>query len=596
MIRTRWGLGAAAGLSALTLGLAACGGGGSGSGSSGSAKTGGTLKLLGAGGQDDFNPTSAYSTTSNTLMRGYARQLFAYPASKDATTASTPEPDIASQLPSTGNGGMSADGRTYKITLRKGVMWDSSPVREVVAGDFVRAFKFMCNPAAPVGAPNYYLPLIDGMQSFCTPFLNDKSLQSSPAKIAEYINGHDISGITAPDNHTIQFKLTQPASDFLNLLAMTFASAVPVEYLSHVPGSNDQFRHLISDGPYKISTFDPGKSILLVKNPNWKQDSDPLRHQYVDQIQVTEGQSSPEAVFQQIQAGSADISYDQPVPTAQLGQLAAKSDSNLTVNGPPISNPYLVFNLHSPNQNKAMQNIKVRQAINYAVNKVALAKIYGGPKYNTPLNQVIPPDSVGYQEFNLYPTDNDEGDATKCKQLLAEAGVSNLTVKAAYRNAGNHPAIFQSYAQDLKNCGINVVGVPLAQADFYSQFLQKIDNAKTGKWDVAAPGWVPDWFGNNGRAVISPLFDGRNWADGTSNYGGYNSPVTNGLIDKALQAKSTDEAAKYWHEADQQIMTDAAIVPFMAQKTPWYHSARVKNAIWVPISQNYDLTNLWLGS
>jgi peptide/nickel transport system substrate-binding protein len=595
MTRKTRGMAALAGLSAVTLGLAACGGGGSSSGGdSGEAKTGGTLKLLGAGGQDNFDPTSAYSTTSNTLMRAYARQLFGYPASKDATKASTPAPDIASELPTTDNGGISADGLTYKITLRKGVMWDATPAREVVAADFVRTFKHMCNPASPVGAPNYYVPLIVGMQSYCDPFLNDKSVQSSPSKIAAYEAAHDISGVTAPDNYTLQIKLTQRASDFLNLLAMTFASAVPVEYLKYVPGSNDQFRHLVSDGPYKVATFDPGKSILMTRNPNWKQDTDPLRHQYVDQIQVTEGQTSPESVFQQIQNGTADISYDQPVPTAQLGQLAAKDDSNLTVNGPPISNPYLVFNLRSPNHNKAMQNLKVRQAINFAVNKVALAKVYGGPKYNTPLNQVIPPDSVGYEQFNLYETASSEGDAAKCKSLLAEAGVTNLTVKAAYRNAGNHPAIFQSYAQDLKNCGINVTGVPVPQADFYSQFLQKTDNAIAGKWDVAAPGWVPDWFGNNGRAVISPLFDGRNWADGTSNYGDYNSPATNKLIDQALQAKSTDDAAKYWHQADQQIMADAAIVPFMSQKTPWYHSTRVKNAIWVPISQNYDITNLWL--
>jgi peptide/nickel transport system substrate-binding protein len=179
--------------------------------------------------------------------------------------------------------------------------------------------------------------------------------------------------------------------------------------------------------------------------------------------------------------------------------------------------------------------------------------------------------------------------------MLSEAGYPNgLKIKAAYRQAGNHPAIFQSYAQDLQACGITVTGVPVPQADFYSQFLQKTDNTLAGKWDVAAPGWVPDWFGNNGRAVVSPLFDGRNWADGTSNYGGYDSPVTNGLIDKALGAKTVDEAANYWHQADQQIMKDAAIVPFMAQKTPWYHSSKVKGATWLPIAQQFDYTNLWL--
>jgi peptide/nickel transport system substrate-binding protein len=593
------GLKAAAAIGVLAVGLAACGGG-SGSGKSaddGKPKKGGTLKLVGAGGQDNLDPTSAYSTVSSAFQRTYSRQLFAYPASKDPKVASTPVPDAAAEMPTLDNGGISKDGLTYKIKIRPGIQWDSQPPRPMVAGDFVRAFKHMCNPASPVGAPNYYLPNIKGMQSYCDPFLKDKKLQQDPKGIAAYENGHDISGVKALDDATIQFTLAKPASDFISLLGMTFASAVPVEYYNYVPGSPDQFRHLVSAGPYKVTQFNPGKSITFDKNTNWKQDSDPLRHQYVDRIVFTEGQESPEGVQQQVEGGAADISADVAMPASALGRLAAKNDPNLTVNGPPISNPYLVFNFKSPNANKAMQKLKVRQAIEYAINKVALARVYGGPKYNTPLNTIIPPDSVGYQDYNLYPTNGSQGDPAKCKQLLAEAGYPNgFKLKAAYRQAGNHPAIFQSYAQDMKACGITVEGVPVPQADFYTQFLQKTDNTTAGKWDVAAPGWVPDWFGNNGRAVVSPLFDGRNWADGTSNYGDYDSPVTNALIDKALTAKTMEDTQKFWHEADVQIMKDAAIVPFMAQKTPWYHSSRVKGATWLPIAQQFDFTNLWLSS
>ncbi|MDN3352865.1 ABC transporter substrate-binding protein [Actinomadura sp. DC4] len=593
------GLRAAAAIGVLAVGLAACGGGSGSSSSSddGKPKKGGTLKLVGAGGQDNLDPTSAYSTVSSAFQRTYSRQLFAYPASKDAKVASTPVPDAAAEMPTADNGGISKDGLTYKIKIRPGIMWDSQPPRPMVAGDFVRAFKHMCNPASPVGAPNYYLPNIKGMQSYCDPFLKDKKLQQDPKGIETYENGHDISGVKALDDATIQFTLTKPASDFISLLGMTFASAVPVEYYKYVPGSPDQFRHLVSAGPYKVTQFNPGKSITFEKNPNWKQDTDPLRHQYVDSIVFTEGQESPEGVQQQLEGGSADISADVAMPASALGRLAAKNDPNLTVNGPPISNPYLVFNFRSPNANKAMSKLKVRQAIEYAINKVALARVYGGPKYNTPLNTIIPPDSIGYEDYNLYPTNGSQGDPAKCKSLLSEAGYPNgFKIKAAYRQAGNHPAIFQSYAQDLKACGITVEGVPVPQADFYTQFLQKTDNTTAGKWDVAAPGWVPDWFGNNGRAVISPLFDGRNWADGTSNYGDYDSPVTNGLIDKALTAKTAEDTQKFWHAADVQIMKDAAIVPFMAQKTPWYHSSRVKGAVWLPIAQQFDFTNLWLSS
>lgn len=599
MTSEKTGLKAAAAIGTLALALAACGGGGGTGGGTdnGTPKKGGTLRLVGAGGQDNLDPTSAYSTSSSAFQRTYSRQLFGYPASTDPKTASTPVPDVAAEMPTMQNGGISKDGLTYTIKLRHGVMWNTNPPREMVAGDFVRGFKHMCNPASPVGAPNYYLPNIKGMQAYCDPFLKNTKIQQNPKAIADYENGHEIPGVKAVDNYTIQFTLTQPASDFINLLAMTFASAVPVEYYNYVPGSIDEFKHLISAGPYQVTQYVPNKSITFEKNPNWKKSSDPLHNQYVDKIVFTEGQESPDAVQQQIESNQADLSVDQPVPASALGRLAQTNDPNLTVNGPPISNPYLVFNLKSPNNKGAMANVKVRQAIEYAINKVALAKIYGGPKYNTPLNTVIPPDSVGYQNYNLYPTNGSQGDPAKCKQMLAEAGYPNgLTIKAAYRQAGNHPAIYQSYAQDLQACGISVTGVPVPQADFYSQFLQKISNAKAGKWDVAAPGWVPDWFGNNGRSVISPLFDGRNWADGTSNYGGYNDPTTNALIDKALQAKSVDEAAGYWHQADMQIMKDAAIVPFMAQKTPWYHSSQVKHAIWLPIAQQFDYTNLWLSS
>lgn len=579
-----------AGIGALALGLTACGGStNSGTNSGGTPQKGGILKLVGAGGSDDLNPTSAYSTSATGLIRTYARQLYSYESSPDPVKATTPVPDAAAALPE-----ISPDGLTYKITLRKGIMWDSSPAREMVAGDFVRTFKNMCNPADPVGATQYYLPVIQGMQSFCDPFLNNKNLQKDPKGVADYENGHEISGVKALDDHTLQIQLVKPASDLLNLLAMTFASAVPVEYLNYVQGTPEQFNHLVSSGPYKVTSFTAGKSITFAKNPVWKQDVDPLRHQYVNAIQITEGTPDASVVLQQIQNGQADISFDVVFPTSKIGVLADKKDPNFAVYGPPINNPYLTFNFRSPNENGAVGKVGVRQAIEYAINKVALAKIYGGARYNTPLHTVIPPQSVGYQDQNLYQTPGDQGDPAKCKSTLAAAGYPNgLTLKAAYRTSGNHPAIFQSYAQDLKACGINVQGIAVPAADFYTQFLQKTNNATSGKWDIAAPGWVPDWFGNNGRSVMVPLFDGRNWADGSSNYGGFNDPQVNSLIDQALTAKA-DQAPAAWTAVDQKVMQDAAIVPFMAQMTPWYHSARVHNAIWTPNAANFDFTQLWL--
>lgn len=98
----------------------------------------------------------AYYTASYTLERTYARQLFSYPASTDTTTANTPVPDLATVVPTTANGGISADGRTYTIHLRTGVDWNTSPARPVTAQDAVLGLKRLCNPVSPVGAPGCY--------------------------------------------------------------------------------------------------------------------------------------------------------------------------------------------------------------------------------------------------------------------------------------------------------------------------------------------------------------------------------------------------------------------------------------------------------
>ena len=85
------------------------------------------------------------------------------------------------------------------------------------------------------------------------------------------------------------FKLLSPAPDFLNILAMGFCSARPVEYMKYVPDSAPMRQHMLSDGPYAITKYVPSKSMTLERNPAWKQSSDPLRHAYVDTITITEG-------------------------------------------------------------------------------------------------------------------------------------------------------------------------------------------------------------------------------------------------------------------------------------------------------------------
>jgi peptide/nickel transport system substrate-binding protein len=580
---------AVAGLAAAS--LAACGSSSKTPAATPSAGTpvmGGTLRWVASGDVDHLDPMSAYYTATGILERAYARQLITYPSTNDYQKGITLAPDIATQVPSMANGGISADGLTYTFHLRSGVMWSTNPPRAVVAGDFVRALKRFCNPVLGVGNSSYYTSTIAGMSSYCTAYGKLPSTSTALA-LANFQNSHNISGVSAPDASTLVIKLAQPASDFLNIMAMTFASAAPLEWDSYVPDSAAFRQHVYSDGPYEISQYVAGKTIVLTRNPAWTQSSDPVRHQYVEKMVVTEGTNDPGTALTDLQAGSSDLLWDLPVPTAQIPTLQAKKDPNFAIWPGHISNPYLVFNMLAG----PTKNVKVRQAIEYAIDKVAIAKIYGGTTLNPPISTAIPPGNIGYQSYNLYPTPGDNGDPAKCKQMLASAGFPNgFTLTDAYRNAGNHVAVFQSVQADLKACGITVKGLPQQQGNYYS-WLEDPSHGKSGAWNISEPGWVPDWFGNNGRTTMQPLFASP-CQNPTTNYGCYSNPTALSLINKALTATSESAAAGFWHQADMQVMSDAVIVPFTNQNTPQYHSTRVKNAIWSWTNQLYDPTQLWL--
>ena len=470
-------------------------------------------------------------------------------------------------------------------------MWNTSPARAVTSKDFLYGFKRLCNPVAPVGAPSYYTTTIVGFGKYCTAF---GAVATDLPSIQAYMASNQISGITTPDASTIVFTLTQPASDFLDILAVSFSSAAPQEYNNYLPDSAELHSHWLSDAPYTVATYTAGQELDLDKNPAWTQASDPIRHQYVDHIQVVIGQTEQD-VQQQLEAGTGDLQWDTTVPTASLPGLSQPSrDVRYGTFPNPSLNPYEIFNTQSPNNNSALAKVKVRQALEYAVNKAAVDKIFGGSDVSQTQNHIIPPGNLGWQDFNPYPTPNDQGDPAKCKSLLAAAGVTSLTLHDQYQNLAKFVAVFTELQKDFGACGVTLTGTPAATSDVLTTISDPA-GSKSGTWDVAEIGWVPDWRGNNGRSTIQAILDGRGYGQGSADFGDYNSAPVNALIDKALAATTQDDAAKFWGQADVLIMQDAPIIPIRSEFVPIFRSTRVHNAIYYPQSQNYDFTQVWLG-
>jgi peptide/nickel transport system substrate-binding protein len=105
--------------------------------------------MLGSGDVDYMDPNVSYYSVGYLALRLWSRQLFTFPAEESETT--TAVPDLATDIPTADNGGISKDGKTYKVTIRQGAMWNTTPARQVTAADEVRGVKRTCNPVQPFG-------------------------------------------------------------------------------------------------------------------------------------------------------------------------------------------------------------------------------------------------------------------------------------------------------------------------------------------------------------------------------------------------------------------------------------------------------------
>ncbi len=609
-IRTR-GYAAAVGVAALALVVAACGGssgGGSTSGTSSGSQTfglqgvnpgsgtptkGGTLNMLGQGDVDYMDYNISYYTIGALAQRPWLRLLYAYPATPGKTI--TVVPDLATALPTVSNG-----GKTYTVTIRTGAMWDSSPPRQVTAADALLGLKRDCNPTQPFGGLPDFEGLIVGYQAFCNGFA--KVSGTSVSAIKKYVDTHQISGVKA-SGQTITYTLVHPASYFPGMLQMDAFAPAPVESLNYLAASGPAGQHIIADGPYKVQSYVPTRSIVFVRNPVWKASTDPVRKAYVNEIKVSETGNEP-AVQQQLQTNtaSASMEFDAFPPVGADPGLQAQMKQGLNHNfnlGSTYStNPYLVFNTVSSSNSSALKKVAVRQALSYAINRAHLLTDNGGPTQGVALTHVLPTGINGSQDlpagYNPYPYN-----PTKAKQMLASAGFKNgLNLTLLYRPSSTVATkMAQSLQSDLSSIGVKIKLLGATPSDFYVKYLQVPSVAKRGVWDMALAGWGPDWYGDAAVSFFNPLFSGpASFAPIGSNYGDYSNPAVTALIARGASAASVSSAATIWAQADQAVMKDAPFYPIVDPNQPLYHASYVHNAVYVPAIQQFDPTNVWLSS
>jgi peptide/nickel transport system substrate-binding protein len=401
------------------------GGNGGGGGSPKPGVATGTLTgAMSSGAIDSMDPNRWWFAVTWGLANALCTTLVRY-ADKPGVAGTDIVPGTASLPKITDN------GLLYTFTMRPGAKFSDG--KPITPADVKYSFERLMNPKVATGTGGYFTDLIGA-----NAYMAGKS--------------NDIGGITTTAT-TISFHLSEADGAFLYKTALPTTCPVPVG-TPMKPIENGSIEMNDASGPFKVASYAPSRQLVLVFNKNYDQKLGVRGH--VAKIVFTIGSQSTQSVLQ-IQAGQLDFQVSN-LATADIIKLSQnKALADQVHDSPRPSLTYIFLNNEVP----PLNNVDVRKAINYAINRTAILAQWGGPLAGAPSDQIIPAGQSDYKQFNIYPN---TPDLAKAKALMAAAHVK-LPVTLALRTQNDTPGFInmaQVIQANLKPLGINVqiVGTP----------------------------------------------------------------------------------------------------------------------------------------
>jgi peptide/nickel transport system substrate-binding protein len=488
----------------------------------GSAKTqvsaGGTLRVgweQSFGFTDTFDPTGEYLGDAFGIYSSLlVRTLVGYNHVPDAA-GNQLVPDIATSVPTPTKG-----GTVYTFHLKPGIKFSPPVNRAITSKDIFYALERMARPKN--GAQySFYYSVIKGFNEY----------GAGKAK--------SISGIKTPNNSTIVFTLTHPTGDFLRRMSMPATGPIPQEVAKCFEGQAGKYGlDLISTAGYMIKGIDKvdisscsavkaasgfdGQTILdLVRNPNYdpKTDSRAARENYPDEIQFIVN-SSADDIYAKIEAGELDLA-NSTIPPQVLRRYATNPSLKSQFHQNSGDRTwYLTMNLTQP----PFDDIHVRKAMNYIVDKPSLIQAWGGPVFGKVANHIVPDTLFNNElaEFVPYKSPGDRGSLAKAKAAMKGSKYdTNHNGTCGAPECKNIFLLADTRLVDTKM-------VPVLEADArkigMSFKVHSINGAyptlQTPSKNVAIserPGWGKDYA--DALTFFTPLFDGRTIIpNGNTNY------------------------------------------------------------------------------
>ena len=450
---------------------------------------------------------------------------------------------------------ISPDGMLYTYHLRRGVKFQDNACfpggkgREFNASDVKYSYDRVCDPRTSTRGFDFFKNIVEGAQEYFTDVSNAQKENRQPKIFG-------VSGYIVKDDSTFQVKLKRPFGPFIYYACLGFSYIVPKEAVEKY--GKDFFQNPVGTGAFIFVDWKPDQEVNMKRNPDyWEKDEAGNQLPYLDNVKFRFIKDLSQQLLE-FRQGNLDESYR--VPNESFKEFV---DDNKNLR-PEFANFVLQKQGALANQfygflqtGKSTSDVRIRQAINYAIDRDKITKYVLNGQANAPgIYGIVPPVMPDYDYKSLKGYTYDQ---QKAIELLKQAGYSKekpLDITLQINDGGGrNTQVAEAIQNMLKEVGINM---KINQI----QFAQHLDNIDAGRADFFRLGWIADYpdpenflnlfYGKNvpkDPKDISPINSTR-----------YQNPKFDEIYEKAIQTTDRAERYKLYLQCEQIAINDAPIL------------------------------------
>jgi peptide/nickel transport system substrate-binding protein len=507
------------------------------------ADYGGTLRLITTAGSGSFDPQINYTERYWEIFQAMYDGLVTF-AKTDGPASLTIVPDLATEVPKPTD-----NGTTYVFHLRRGIEFSNGePVTvQAVAHSFRRLFE-VNNP----NAGTWYDVIVGG-----------RTCDAHPHHCT--LPGVAIDAAA----NTVTIHLRHPDSEFLDQLAVPFGAILPAETPDHDMGT----KPIPGTGTYMVKSYDPSGGIVMVRNPHFHQWSALAQPKaYPNQIDYRFGLSA-ESQVTAVENDQYDWMFED-VPADRLNEIATKFTNQVHIH--PVNWFYYApMNVNIPPFN----NKDARLAVEYAVNRDSMVKLFGGNALAKPDCQILPPEMPGYQAYCPFTRNPgkiwSDPDWTLAHEYMKKSGMigQHVTVITEVQSPFRQIGI---YLQDVLNRLGFIANVKPISSNIEFNYIQNTNN----KVQISITDWDQDYpAASDFLDVLFSCASFHKGSDNSINISGFCDPAIDTEMAKAetLSLLHPNAADTIWAHVDHQITRRALVVSLFSVAKLDFTSASLKH-------------------